>query len=760
MARRTKETEHGDAARRHERLRYEIAGVLLVALGLFSLVSLAGLEAGLLGEWVHYAYAYLFGRGAFLPALLLILVGARYIYRHERLALGTREVVWFVYGVLLLVTIHWWYVSAGDELRPDYFVEYGGLIGGIGLLCLRTLFGEDGVKIPLVVIALVNTIILTQWTLADGMRFVKKKTQPALEKAGHRMRTEMEKHAAPAPVHEAGERKPHFFAIGKSSSRNAEADATEAANLTAPTPTEEDTPPTVPAVRRPRRSTPAADSTRTEDSDDTRQVKPEQGGGAPRARTDYRLPPLSLLQEGRSRAADRHREVEDNARKIEALMESFGVDAHIVHASHGPTVTRYELEPGPGVKVSRIVNLADDIALQLAATDVRIEAPIPGKAAVGIEVPNRTVDAVSLRDVLSHDEFRNARGGVVVGLGEDITGQPVITDLTKMPHLLVAGSTGSGKSVCINTLIAGVLFRSYPDEVKLILIDPKVVELAGYNRLPHLLTPVVTDPKKAAGVLRWAVREMENRYRLFASAKVKDIGRYNEAHPEEKLPIIVIIIDELADLMTVAPADVEETICRLAQMARAAGLHLVLATQRPSVDVITGTIKANIPSRISFAVSSQIDSRTILDMAGAEKLLGKGDMLFYPIGAAKPRRVQGAFVSDTEIEAVVEYIADQATPVYSETVTEAVAAPTAETPQWDDELLPEAVRMVMETEQASVSMLQRRFRIGYTRAGRLIDTMENMGIVGPNVGSKAREILLTPEEAEQLLTPPEEEVRE
>lgn len=750
MARRTKQTEHNEDTERRERLRYEIVGVLLIALGLFSLVSLAGWEAGLLGEWVQYAYEYLFGRGAFLPALLLIAVGGRYLYRHERLSLGTREVVWLVYGILALVTFHWWNVGAGDELRTDYFLRYGGLIGGVGLLCLRTLFGEDGVKIPLVVIAVVNTIILTQWTLADGVRLVKKKTQPALEKAGQRMREEMEKRSAEHDRHPT-ERTPHFFDVGKSVAPKQ------------PTPTDTAAPaaekkPVSTASVRPAAAAPVTPRTQPIPPDeDTRQVKPEQGKAPAAPRSDYRLPPLSLLTEGHSRSANRKQEVEDNARKIEALMASFGVDAHVVHASRGPTVTRYELEPGAGVKVSRIVNLADDIALQLAATDVRIEAPIPGKAAVGIEVPNRTVDAVALRDVLANDEFRNARGGVVVGLGEDITGQPVITDLAKMPHLLVAGSTGSGKSVCINTLIASILFRSYPDEVKLILIDPKVVELAGYNRLPHLLTPVVTDPKKAAGVLRWAVREMENRYRLFASAKVKDIGRYNEAHPDEKLPLIVIVIDELADLMTVAPADVEEAICRLAQMARAAGLHLVLATQRPSVDVITGVIKANIPSRISFAVSSQVDSRTILDMAGAEKLLGKGDMLFYPIGAAKPRRVQGAFVADSEIEAVVEYIAAQASPTYSETVTQAVSSPTTDAPQWDDELLPEAVRTVMETEQASVSMLQRRFRIGYTRAGRLIDTMEGMGIVGPNVGSKAREILVTPDEAEQLLSPDEEE---
>ena len=482
-------------------------------------------------------------------------------------------------------------------------------------------------------------------------------------------------------------------------------------------------------------------------------MKPDIAPAKPKNdRADYKLPPLSLLTKTRQSTTDTQAEVAENAQKLEELLASFGVETKITHASRGPSVTRYELEPGPGVKVSKIVNLADDIALQLAATDVRIEAPIPGKAAVGIEVPNREISSVGLREVLACDEFQHAVGGIAVGLGEDITGQPVITDLAKMPHLLVAGSTGSGKSVCINTLVASILLRSYPDEVKLILIDPKVVELAQYNHIPHLLTPVVTDVKKAAGVLRWAVREMENRYRLFASAKVRNITGYNEANPDSPLPLVVIIIDELADLMMVAPHDVEDAIARLAQMARAAGLHLVLATQRPSVDVLTGTIKANIPSRISFAVSSQIDSRTILDMAGAEKLLGKGDMLFYPIGAPKPRRVQGAFISDADVEKLVEYIKKQGQPEYNETVVQPAAeAEETQTPRWEDELLPDAIRMVMDTEQASVSMLQRRFRVGYTRAGRLIDTMENMGIVGPSLGSKARDILLTKDEVEELL---------
>ena len=464
----------------------------------------------------------------------------------------------------------------------------------------------------------------------------------------------------------------------------------------------------------------------------------------------YSFPPLSMLQQGKAPSESLSLEVKEHARILQATLESFGVDAKIVNASQGPAVTRYELEPAAGVKVSKIVNLSDDIALKLAATDIRMEAPIPGKAAIGIEIPNKTTSSVPLRDVLDTVEFKHAGGGVPVGLGKDIAGNPVIADLAKMPHLLVAGSTGSGKSVCINTLIASILFKQEPTSVKLILIDPKMVELSNYNGIPHLLTPVVTDVRKAASVLKWAVREMEKRYRKFAESGMKNIGGYNRAYSEDAMPYIVIIIDELADLMMVAPADVEDAICRLAQMARAAGMHMVLATQRPSVDVITGIIKANVPSRISFAVSSQIDSRTILDMAGAEKLIGKGDMLFYPMGASKPLRVQGAFISDSETDRVVEYIKKQSEPQYSEEV-EAVQQASVENesmPLFEDELMEKAIEMVLDTRQASASMLQRRFRIGYTRAARLIDTMEQMKIVGSNNGSKARDILMTIEQVE------------
>ena len=486
-------------------------------------------------------------------------------------------------------------------------------------------------------------------------------------------------------------------------------------------------------------------------AEDTAQVAVSKDGQIHRTYDKpYHFPSLDILAKGEV-GQNNNDEVAYNAMRLEDVLSSFGISAKVVNATQGPTVTRYEIEPAQGVKVSRIVNLTDDIALNLAAQHIRMEAPIPGKSAIGIEVPNTKTEAVHLRDVLDCSDFKEARGGIPVGLGKDIAGKPVITDLAKMPHLLVAGTTGSGKSVCVNTLISSILFSRKPEEVKLLLIDPKMVELSVYNGIPHLMAPVVTDMKKAAAVLRWAVREMEARYKAFAASGKRDIKSYNEAHPKSAMPLIVLIIDELADLMMTAPDDIEESISRLAQMARAAGIHMVLATQRPSVNVITGSIKANVPSRISFAVGSQIDSRTILDMAGAEKLLGKGDMLFSPIGANKPIRVQGAFISDDEVEHLVEFVKQQREPEYDDTVTaeaekETAAQDNDEQDIYRDELLERAVNLVMESGQASVSMLQRRFRIGYTRAARLVDTMEDLKIVGPNMGSKAREILMSPEQ--------------
>ena len=467
---------------------------------------------------------------------------------------------------------------------------------------------------------------------------------------------------------------------------------------------------------------------------------------------NYTKPSLELLTKIGSKANENDkRKALENASLLIKTLSNFGVDTKMGQVTLGPTITRYEVQPNPGVKVSRIVNLSDDIALSLAAKSIRIEAPIPGKSAIGIEVPNDEPQVVGLRDVLGSKEFKEDLSSLAIGLGKDISGNPVIADIGKMPHLLVAGATGSGKSVCINTIINSILYKATPEEVKLLLIDPKVVELAHYNGIPHLLSPVVTDPKKAANALSWAVVEMNKRYKLFAELGVKDITSYNEKS-ETKLPKIVIIIDELADLMMAAANEVEDYICRLAQMARAAGMHLIIATQRPSVDVITGVIKANVPSRIAFAVSSQTDSRTILDMGGAEKLLGKGDMLFYPLGAAKPVRLQGAYISEDDSEKVINFVKGQVKEEikYEEEIIQTISKAANIKNNDVDELLEDAIAFVVQSGQGSSSMLQRKYKIGFNRAARLIDSMEERGIVGPSEGSKPRKVLITMEELAKL----------
>lgn len=508
---------------------------------------------------------------------------------------------------------------------------------------------------------------------------------------------------------------------------------------------------------------PAAEPAKPEAQKETAQ-QPAAAPAEP-AEKPYVFPPISLLgRDPGNSSGSGILEQQKNGRKLEMTLKSFGVEARVINVSAGPTVTRYEVSPSQGVKVSKIVNLADDIALNLAASGIRIEAPIPGKAAVGIEVPNKETKSVYLRTVLESDAFRKHPSKLAFALGEDITGNPIVTDIAKMPHLLIAGATGSGKSVCINTLITSILYKADPKEVKLLLVDPKVVELSVYNGIPHLLIPVVTDPKKASAALNWAVREMLERYNDFAACGVRDIKGFNamkeeKGEPEAKMPQIVIIIDELADLMMAAPGEVEDSICRLAQMARAAGMHLIIATQRPSVDVITGVIKANIPSRLAFAVSSGIDSRTILDMVGAEKLLGKGDMLFYPSGQAKPSRIQGAFVTDKEVEQIVDFLRKSSRPGYTQEMVDqitAVAKTTSGPSEETDEFFEQAVDLILEKEKASVSMLQRQFRIGYNRAARLMDELERRGLVGPEEGSKPRKVLITRAQWEEMQSPTEE----
>jgi len=480
---------------------------------------------------------------------------------------------------------------------------------------------------------------------------------------------------------------------------------------------------------------------------------------------NYEFPPVELLSKGSKKAIKGGaKALTDVATKLQKTLYSFGVQAKVENVSVGPAITRYELKPAEGVRVSKIANLADDIALNLAAETIRIEAPIPGKQAVGIEVPNTEKETVHFRDVVESDAFQDAKSKLSVALGKDVAGNMAIADIAKMPHALIAGATGSGKSVCINTIITSIIYKAKPSEVKFVMVDPKVVELSVYNGIPHLLIPVVTDPRKAAGALAWAVQEMDNRYNVFAQKGVRDLKGYNAlAEKEEgmgKLPQIVIIIDELADLMMVAAKEVEDSICRLAQKARAAGMHLIIATQRPSVDVITGIIKANVPSRIAFSVSSQVDSRTILDQIGAEKLLGKGDMLFYPSGSPKPSRVQGAFVSDDEVEKIVSFVKSNGEATYNEDILESIengnksdkelAAEAGDPDDDTDPFLMEAIEVVVETGQASTSFIQRRFKVGYARAGRIIDQMEERGVISGYQGSKPRQVLMTMERWQEL----------
>lgn len=777
-------------------LKFEIIGLVLIFLGIFSTIGIVGVDTGSIGYSLDGMLAYGFGCSRIVVSLALIVLGLKYIMIRRTVPVTKRWLAGCWVYSLLLTCIHLLFIPDGTEFMPASLRVGGGVIGAVFSSVLRELLGQFGAVLVLLIAVVVTGIVWKKWSISKPVTIVSHKASEEMS----RMSDKAAEGLQGASVALKEWHRPHIFDFQKEEER--ERAALDVPNL--PASAEEALPEEPEAVTytpvyaesaedsmaagtddeslteaagkscsgeedrlaehlEEEQQAPAQADILDEELADIRPVEIEQTATAadigpvgasavPKAQGErtYRLPSLSILQHGNTPSGGVSDEVRQNARILQETLQSFNIDAKILNASQGPAVTRYELEPAAGVKVSKIVHLADDLALKLAATDIRIEAPIPGKAAVGIEVPNKKLSGVMLRDVLDTDAFRLAAGGVPVGLGKDIAGNPVVADLTKMPHLLVAGSTGSGKSVCINTFIASILFKQRPEDVKLILIDPKVVELSNYNGLPHLLTPVVTDPKKAASVLRWAVREMDDRYKRFAETKTRDISRYNELHPEEAMPFVVIIIDELADLMMVASNDVEESICRLAQKARACGMHLVLATQRPSVDVLTGLIKANVPSRIAFAVSSQVDSRTILDMAGAEKLIGKGDMLFYPMGASKPLRVQGAFISDGEIDKVVEFIKGQSQPQYSQTVQQAQEeAASGEGEFFEDDLMPQAIDMVLETGQASASMLQRRFRVGYTRAARMIDMMEAMGIVGPNNGSKAREILMTAEEVQQ-----------
>lgn len=768
-------------------LKFEIIGLLCICLGIFGSLSLFGVDTGSVGHGLDTMLAYAFGRGRIIVTVALIGMGIKYITVRKAWPFGWQWLVGVWLYCLALAFIHILLIPQDVEFVPASYVAGGGIIGDLAASLLQQFLGKIGAILGIVIAFIVTVLLWQQWSISRPVAMVSDKASEEVGKISDKAVSGIQEASQSLKAwHERRkifdlqkeEEKEKEKALAQSEPEEHDMDGVEEVYLppyqpaAPPEPEREESPEpeatTVePSVEPTESAPPLSRETDIlhEDMKDLKPIEVEQTTAAadldepetvtaataqPTQDHPYELPPLSILHHGKQQTTGVSDEVRHNARILQETLQSFNIDAKILNASQGPAVTRYELEPAAGVKVSKIVHLADDLALKLAATDIRIEAPIPGKAAVGIEVPNKKLSGVTLRDVLDTDSFKLANHGVPVCLGKDISGSPVIADLTKMPHLLVAGSTGSGKSVCINTFIASILFKQRPDDVKLILVDPKVVELSNYNGIPHLLTPVVTDPKKAASVLRWAVREMDDRYKRFALTKTRDITRYNELHPEEHMPFIILIIDELADLMMAASSDVEDSICRLAQKARACGMHLVLATQRPSVDVLTGLIKANVPSRIAFAVSSLVDSRCILDMAGAERLIGKGDMLFSPMGSSKPIRVQGAFISDGEIDDMVEFIKKQGQPEYDENVQKAQSETSEDGGDFfEDDLMPQAIEMVLETGQASASMLQRRFRVGYTRAARMVDMMEAMHIVGPNNGSKPREIIMTPEEVQQ-----------
>ncbi|HEY8391947.1 MAG TPA: DNA translocase FtsK [Capillibacterium sp.] len=710
------ETPPAQNERRLE-LKTEILGVIYLGLAVLIFFSLQMKETGSFGEAVRRVLYTVTGKkGSFLLPVLFAALGWQLLKNHRKFSLTYRYlgvITGCLWGILL---IHLVTEGAPAEPLPFDYQEGGGAVASLILYGLNRIFSTLGTAVVLSLLLLISVILVLDRPLLQFLTDLIGKIAGSFRVFFRRKRA-----AADLPYVQA---------------------SATAEGMTAD-------PPSGGSPGEPRSRKKEAFSRREKSRPETETaalVAVKSG----RKLGPYQLPPLDLLH--LPPRPKRNLKLPDQSAQLEATLASFGVQAKVTEVHQGPVITRYEVHPAPGVKVSRIVNLANDLALALAARGLRIEAPIPGKSAVGIEVPNQEARPVTLREVVESRAFWNA-GKLGIAMGVDITGEPSVTNLDKMPHLLIAGATGSGKSVCLNAILVSLLYRASPVEVKLILIDPKRVELSVYEDIPHLAAPVVTEAKKAAAVLKALVAEMEARYKAFAEKGVRDLPRYNRALQPEELPMpyIVVVIDELADLMMVAPVDVEDAICRLAQMARATGIHLVVATQRPSVDVITGLIKANIPSRIAFAVSSQVDSRTILDTAGAEQLLGRGDMLFAPVGALKPVRLQGALVLDEEIKAVTDHWRLQGTPEYIEALTNPQPEQTAGGVEAaDDELFWDAVQVVIDQGQASASSLQRRFRIGYTRAARLIDLMEEKGFVGPHDGSKPRTVLINRRQLEEL----------
>jgi len=730
--------------RRHSSTRRQGVGALLVVaallLGLSFLPEARGLPV-LLGR----AQRVVLGDIALLIPLILFLVGAVIAIAGGQ-ARFSRRVGAIMLGMLTGIAIYHSQIPRGDEFAVGLAGEQGGVVGAALVWGIRTMFGQVGawliVGLAAVAAALLwsgstsAALMAAIWTGVTAIaRVVVATVAGAVLWLGGVLRAAM---LTARTV---------FTRLG-----GGEADVLPlpAEPAPAPAPIDADSMPALaaPAAAVPNGAEiPARDGTIQQSA--VRQF--QQGSLALEVPSGgFQLPPISLLTDLPSMRNKGKADPAEVGRLLEQTLASFGVETKVVRWEQGPVVTRFEVQPAPGVRVQKISSLTNDIALALAAPSVRIEAPIPGKSAVGIELPNQKTALVHIKEILESEEYRRQIPPLTVVLGKDIAGHPILGDLAEMPHVLIAGATGSGKSVMLNAIIAGLLFRCTPLDVRLLMIDPKRVEFTNYNNIPHLLAPVVTNPRAAAGALKEMLREMEERFERFAASGVRNIQTYNQIPDGERLPFIVIIIDELADLMMIAPADFEDVICRLAQMTRATGIHMVLATQRPSVDVITGLIKANIPSRIAFAVSSQVDSRTILDMPGAEKLLGKGDMLYMPIGLARPVRAQGAFIADSEIQALVTWWKSQGKPVFDQEVVKA-GKPTSEGEGGGDELLAEAGRLIVRAGYGSVSLLQRKMKIGYVRAARIVDQLEEKGVVGPTQGSNPREVLVGVDELEKLI---------
>ncbi|MEI6131888.1 MAG: DNA translocase FtsK 4TM domain-containing protein [Bacillota bacterium] len=738
----------------------EIFGILFIGISLLlSIGVFTGNSTGLLGQAAQGLLYFLFGNtlGIIVPVLLLA-ISISILFRRGRILLANKG-FWIFLFVLIVCALFSSVVPIRDlkaVLSPENTVR-GGFVGNIISWPLSMLFGTIGTYVVLSVLLLIDFVLITKISVLSGLKWFFKNTGLLIVSIfvkSREMSSDYKQKVANEKI-EAEKRKCIEKSEPVKNERETLVDIIKKDETEIEFEQEE-----IPAYNISGMGFEDAPVVPPLSSKEQKQIIETLNQSA-HAKVPYNYvpPDFSLLTAPVNQLNPENERfiISEGSKKLEATLRSFGVEAKVINVTRGPAVTRYELAPAPGVKVSKIVNLADDIALNLASQGIRIEAPIPGKAAVGIEVPNKDMSAVYLVELLQSKEFQNFDSKLCFAVGKGLSGEIVVADIAKMPHLMIAGATGSGKSVCINSLIVSLLYKASPEDVKLLMIDPKVVELGVYNGIPHLLIPVVTDPRKAAGALNWAVQEMVQRYKMFAERGVRDIKGYNSLIDQtgegEKYPQIVIIIDELADLMMVAPNEVEDSICRLAQMARAAGMHLVIATQRPSVDVITGIIKANIPSRLSFAVTSQVDSRTILDMGGAEKLLGKGDMLFHPSGLAKPVRIKGCMVTDNEVEKVVEYVKSQGECIYDDAIINHVDSDNSHSKDDSgdsDELLPKAIEMIVTTGQASVSLLQRKFKVGYARAARMIDQMEERGIVGGFEGSKPRQILISKQQWQEM----------